>query len=144
MVRLLPYNNYLSNPKEASKPNLGQPATMFTITDGTSNTVLIGHGNINVSQYNSSANVTLCTNIFTGGTTGTMRAGNDGDSAPGGVTLSAAIPPATPPSAAKADPSTSASQGHGRRHAVFGFPYTTNNFSSFLTPSGNEDVRPPF
>ena len=41
------------------------------IGDGTSNTVLFGHGNIRTSQYKDDANVTLSCNIFVGGTTGT-------------------------------------------------------------------------
>ena len=64
---------------------------MVGITDGTSNTIFVGHGNIKISQYKSAANVTLSSNIFKGGTTGTMRAGENTTAKkadnPGGVTL---------------------------------------------------------
>jgi hypothetical protein len=61
--------------------------TFIGITDGTSNTVMLGHGNINPKQYLSNANVTLSTNIFGGGTFGTARAGKNGAANPKGVTL---------------------------------------------------------
>ena len=68
-------NNYLNDPLNAEKANNpDNKRTLVGITDGTSNTILVGHGNIKTSQYKNDANVTLSTNIFTGGTTGTMRA----------------------------------------------------------------------
>ena len=48
---------------------------------------MAGHGNINLTQYGLSANVTLSTNIFMGGTAGTILAGGDGNVNPPGVTL---------------------------------------------------------
>ena len=68
------YNNYLNDARVASKPSAADKQTKFTdITDGTSNTVMMGHGNIRTSQYKSDANVTLSSNIFVGGTAGTTR-----------------------------------------------------------------------
>jgi type II secretory pathway pseudopilin PulG len=72
------YNNYLNGSMQAEKPNNGDKQHTFTdITDGTSNTIFYGQGNIRTSQYQSNANVTLSSNIYNGGTTGTMRAGNN-------------------------------------------------------------------
>jgi len=82
------YNNFINDPKQASKPdcpNIKRP--LDGITDGSSNTVLVGHGNVRTDQYLSNANVTMSTNIFRGGTTGTMRAGDNGEVGPRGVTL---------------------------------------------------------
>ncbi len=47
--------------------------TMVGITDGTSNTVFVGHGNIPTTQYSNSGAVTGSGNIFTGGTANTCR-----------------------------------------------------------------------
>lgn len=82
------WNNYLNDPMNAEKPDARDAQRTFAnITDGTSNTVLVGHGNINTTQYQKAADVTLSTNIFGGGTTGTMRAGKNGAANPQGVSL---------------------------------------------------------
>jgi prepilin-type N-terminal cleavage/methylation domain-containing protein len=82
------YNNYLNDPMNAEKADAkDDKRTFIGITDGTSNTVMLGHGNINPKQYLSNANVTLSTNIFGGGTFGTARAGKNGAANPKGVTL---------------------------------------------------------
>jgi len=44
-----------------------------TITDGASNTILLGHAYLAVSDYQSSSPSTALTSIFTGGTLGTAR-----------------------------------------------------------------------
>lgn len=86
------YNNYLNDPLNADKFDAAdKKCTFATIIDGTSNTIMLGHGNINTTQYKSAADVTLCINIYSGGTAGTARAGdatkqNKRDD-PGGVTL---------------------------------------------------------
>jgi hypothetical protein len=137
------YNNYLNDPKQASKPNVPDTRRkVIDITDGTSNTIFAGHGNINMGQYASAGNVTLSTNIFTGGTNGTMRAGNDGDTAPAGVTLQRD---------GLVDPGIGSWGGPFPQGALMGmgdgtvrtFPYGMQNFSSFLTPTGNEPVLLP-
>jgi len=82
------WNNYLNDPKAAEKPdNPDKQRTFAGITDGTSNTILLGHGNIDVDQYKSAADVKMSSNIFNGGTTGTIRAGKNGVMNPAGVTL---------------------------------------------------------
>ncbi|HZZ81586.1 MAG TPA: DUF1559 domain-containing protein [Gemmataceae bacterium] len=82
------WNNYLNDPKNAEKPdNADSRAAIVAITDGTSNTVMCGHGNISIDQYKDKADVKMCSNIFNGGTIGTIRAGKNGVANPGGVTL---------------------------------------------------------
>ena len=139
------YNNYINNPVAASDP--GSPdkkRTLFAITDGTSNTVVFGHGNISIPQYASSGNVTLSTNIFKGGTAGTMRAGNNdpGNGNPGGVSLQrdSANLPGVGSWGGPFPQGGLMAMGDG---TVRVFPYHMNNFSAFLTPTGNENVMLP-
>jgi hypothetical protein len=137
------YNNYLNDPKQASRPNAPDvKRSMVGITDGTSNTIFVGHGNINISQYGQSGNVTLSTNILNGGTPGTMRSGNDGDTAPGGVTLrrDSTVDPVIGSWGGPFPQGGLMAMGDG---TVRMFPYSTQNFSSFLTPMGNEPVLLP-
>ena len=64
-------NNYLNDAANAEKPdNADKKITFINITDGTSNTVLAGHGNIDTKQYESAKDVKLSSNIFNGGTFG--------------------------------------------------------------------------
>lgn len=82
------WNNYLNDPMNAEKPDAPDAKrTLINTTDGTSNTLLVGHGNIRTTQYLSAKDVTLSTNIFGGGTTGTMRAGKNGAANPKGATM---------------------------------------------------------
>ena len=134
------FNNYLNDPLQASKPDAADNRReVKQITDGLDSTVLVGQGSIDTRQYGASRNVTLCSNIFVGGTLGTMRAGDNGESAPGGVTLER--------DAAK-EPTIGSWGGPYKQGAymcmgdvtVRLFPYETQNFSSFLTPTGKENV----
>jgi len=82
------YNNYMA--KEPQKADSYPKYNIGNIPDGSSNTIMVGDGNIDTTQYTSDKDVTLSTNIFKGGTTGTMRSGNDigkGDGKLGTVTL---------------------------------------------------------
>ena len=82
------YNNYMA--KHPAKADSYPKYSIPNIPDGASNTIMVGHGNIDTTQYKSDKDVTLCINIFKGGTTGTMRAGNDigkGDDKNGTVLL---------------------------------------------------------
>jgi uncharacterized Zn finger protein (UPF0148 family) len=134
------YNNYLNDPLQAAKPDAPDAKrTMPGITDGTSNTILAGHGNINTGQYAANANVVGSTNIFLGGTIGTMRSGDNGNANPTGVLL-------------KRDSAENPGIGSwggpfpqgGLMAMVDGtvrmFPYSMQDFSAFLTPTGREDV----
>jgi len=69
-------NNYLNNPTNAGKPD-GPDAkvTLLSITDGSSNTIFAGHGNIATTDYSKTKNVAGSSSIFVGGTQGTMRGG---------------------------------------------------------------------
>ncbi len=135
-------NNYLNDPMQANRPDAPDwRRSIVEMTDGTSNTVMVGHGNINIDQYQNVGNVTLSSNIYDGGTTGTMRAGNPGETSPGGVMLSRDSTAAP----------TIGSWGGPFDVAVIGmadgsvrmFSYQTPRFNDFLTPRGNEVVNLP-
>ena len=59
-------NNYLNDPLQAARPDAADARrTLAGITDGTSNTILSGQGNINTAQYALNANVAWSSgNIF--------------------------------------------------------------------------------
>jgi prepilin-type N-terminal cleavage/methylation domain-containing protein len=136
-------NNYLNNAANAEKPdNADTRRTLVGITDGTSNTIMVGHGNISTKQYKDTASVTLCSNIFKGGTTGTMRSGKNGQTSPKGCTLQRDSDNA-PEIGSWGGPFPQGglmAMGDG---TVRMFPYGTNNFGEFLTPTGNEAVMLP-
>jgi len=136
-------NNYINDAANAEKPdNPDNRRTLVGITDGTSNTIMIGEGNINTKQYNDNANVTLSSNIFMGGTTGTMRAGKNGAASPGGASMSKDSDQA---------PGIGSWGGPLPQGGLVGmcdgsartFPHGQNNFSDFLTPNGGEAVTLP-
>jgi hypothetical protein len=137
------YNNYLNDPLQAAKPDAPDARrTLVGITDGTSNTILVGHGNINTAQYASNANVIGSTNIFLGGTTGTMRAGDNGKANPTGVTLNRD---------AAEDPDMGSWGGPFPQGGLMAMgdatvrmlPYSMQNLGAFLTPTGGEVVTLP-
>lgn len=69
-------NNYLNDPDRAEFPdNPDHQRTFAQITDGTSNTLFAGHGNIATGDYARTNNVPGSSSIFVGGTAGTMRGG---------------------------------------------------------------------
>ena len=137
------YNNYLNDANQASNPGAAdQKRTLVGITDGTSNTVFFGHGNIDTNQYALSANVTRSTNIFNGGTIGTMRAGNNGISSPGGVLLRR-DGPNVPGIGGWGGPFPQGGLMSMGDATVRMFPYTMNNLGQFLTPQGGEAIILP-
>ena len=80
-------NNYINNPVKAETPDNGDTKrSLVSFNDGTSNTVFVGHGNIDLADYTDS-NVAFCSTILTGGTTGTIRAGKNGAANPGGASI---------------------------------------------------------
>ena len=137
------FNNYLNDPNQAENPKApDMQRTLVSITDGTSNTVLAGHGNIRTSQYASNANVTLSVNIFVGGTAGSMRSGNNGKHNPGGVTLKRDSDE-VPTIGSWGGPFSQGALMCMADGSVHLFPYATQNFGAFLTPTGNEGVAVP-
>ncbi len=137
------YNNYLNDPLQAAKPDAPDARRTFAdITDGTSFTILAGHGNINTTQYASNTNVAGSSNIFTGGTTGTMRSGDNGKSNPTGATLKRD---------SAEDPGIGSWGGPYPQGGLMAmadatvrmFPYAMQDFSAFLTPTGGENVVLP-
>jgi hypothetical protein len=139
-------NNYLNNPEKAFTPDNEDMRRTIPggIPDGTSNTVFVGHGNIATTQYVQSAGVTGSSNIFLGGTNGTMRSGNDAvpGLAPLGVTLmrDSETLPSVGSWGGPFSQGALVAMGDGSVHT---FPYTTVSFGAFLTPNGGEPVFPP-
>ena len=69
-------NNYVNEPTRAEAPdNADAQRQLKDITDGESNTILIGHGNISTLQYMVNNDVVGSGSILIGGTFGTARAG---------------------------------------------------------------------
>jgi len=119
--------------------------TLVGIVDGSSNTIMCGHGNINNTSYSSSTGVTGSAGIHLGGTVNTARGGPAGPSNPS-VTFARD---------SGANPTTSTG-GWGSPFAQGGlmamgdatvrmFPYqmTGTTFGAFLTPVGSETVTLP-
>ncbi|HZZ80370.1 MAG TPA: DUF1559 domain-containing protein [Gemmataceae bacterium] len=137
------YNNYINDPMRAADPAApDMRTTLMDITDGTSHTILVGHGSIDKRQYTSEADVTLCSNIFTGGTAGTMRSGDNGRTNPTGVTLQRDADEA-PTIGSWGGPFPQGALMCLADGTVRMFPYATENFSAFLTPTGGENVIMP-
>jgi prepilin-type N-terminal cleavage/methylation domain-containing protein len=137
------WNNYLNIPKNAEKPdNADFKRTLVGITDGTSNTIMVGHGNIEITQYLAKADVTLCSNVFNGGTFGTARAGKNGETSPGGVTLQRDSKNA-PTIGSWGGPFPQGSLMAMGDATVRMFPYSLNNLGEFLTPTGGEAIILP-
>ena len=137
------FNNSLHDSAKASKPdNADNKRTLVGITDGTSNTIMYGHGNIRTSQYKLDADVTLSSNIFKGGTTGTMRAGSDGQTSPKGVTLQRDSDE-VPAVGSWGGPFPQGCLMAMCDATVRIFPYTLGNLGEFLTPQGGEVVNLP-
>jgi hypothetical protein len=136
-------NNYANDPSNASKPdNPSKRRTLVGFTDGASNTILVGHGNISTNQYAQSANVAFSTNIFMGGTTGTMRSGANGELSPRGMTLqrdSATLPNV----GSWGGPFPQGGLMAMGDATVRAFPYGMANLGDFLTPTGNERITLP-
>jgi len=138
------YNNYLNNPEDASKPNAAyKKRTFANITDGTSNTIMAGHGNINTKDYMSSSGVVGSSNIFTGGTIGTTRSGNNtkADRAnPGGVTL-ARDSDQNPGIGSWGGPFQGGASMLFCDGTVRFMSYNFQNLNALLTPDGGEAVN---
>jgi prepilin-type N-terminal cleavage/methylation domain-containing protein len=139
------FNNYLNDPMNAEKPDVAdKKITFINITDGTSNTIMLGHGNIDTTQYLAEKDVKLSCNIFVGGTFGTARAGKNAAANPQGVTLQRDSDKA---------PDMGSWGGPFPAGAIMAFcdgsvrlvPYTVpgGNLGQMLTPGGGEVVMIP-
>ena len=136
------YNNYLNDPpggpSQASNPSApDNKRALHLIPDGSSNTILVGHGMVRRDQYEMPGNVTLSSNIFNGGTTGTMRSGDNGVSNPTGITFRSddVIPPTV---GSWGGPFSQGGLMAMCDGTVRMFPYRMNNLGAFLTPNGGE------
>ncbi len=70
-------NDYINDPTGATFNATDVRRTLVGITDGTSNTILCGHGNIATTQYASSTGMAgISIGICNGGTSGTARGGS--------------------------------------------------------------------
>jgi hypothetical protein len=132
-------NNYINTPKGSQPAEPDARRAMVGITDGTSNTIFVGHGIISPKEYPHSINVTLSSNIFVGGTTGTMRGGPDGNGqAPRGMTLQRDNNDRAPGVGSWGGPFPQGGLMGMGDATVRMVPYNTANFGDFLSPSGGE------
>jgi prepilin-type N-terminal cleavage/methylation domain-containing protein len=143
-------NNYLNDPTKAHRfDNNDVKRTFMGISDGTSNTVLVGHGNIAPVQYSATSSVLGSANIYTGGSQNTARSCSAG--------LASGNPATTPHSIAGANANIKLNRdgvitvdqgawgGPFAQGALFCFadgtvrilPYTAI-LGPFLTPTGSE------
>jgi prepilin-type N-terminal cleavage/methylation domain-containing protein len=135
------WNNYLNVPKNAEKPdNADFQRPIAGFTDGLSNTIMLGHGNINIEQYKANSDVTLCTNIFNGGTFGTARAGKNGEANPAGVTLQRDSKNAPGPGS-WGGPFPGGTLFALCDGTVRFISYSVNSLNAMLTPTGGEVIN---
>ncbi len=136
-------NNYINNPAKAETPdNADAKRTLVGITDGSSNTVFAGHGNINVADYKSDTNVAFSSTILDGGTVGTIRAGKNGVTSPGGASIQRDSTQA-PTLGSWGGPFPQGGLMALCDGSVRMFTYGMRNLSDFLTPTGGEVANLP-
>ncbi len=141
-------SNYINDPANASRPdNPDRNVTLKDISDGTSNTVLVGQGNISTRDYKAVGGVVGSSNIFAGGSPGTMRAGpNWVKGQPLRVTL---MPDTMNPPDLKAGgwggpypQGGLMAMGDGTVR-MFAYSLSPQIFGDLLTPTGGENVMLP-
>jgi prepilin-type N-terminal cleavage/methylation domain-containing protein len=148
-------NNYLNDPANAHRmSNNDAKRTLIGISDGSSNTVLVGHGNIAPPQYSATTAVLGSANIFTGGSQNTPRSCLASLATGNPSTTPISIPTANPNVLLNRDGAITVSQGAWGgpfpQGALFSladgtvrlFPYTTA-LGPFLTPTGGENATMP-
>ena len=142
------YNAYLNDPAgNAAAATADVKRTLVGITDGSSNTVMVGHGNIATGQYSNSAGIAgVMIPIFYGGTAGTARGGSITPTAGSGPNVPLARDSATAPSATMwGGPFPQGGMMGMGDATVRMFPYsmTGATFGAFLTPTNGETVTLP-
>lgn len=141
-------NIYLNDASGNGWAKADAKRTLVGITDGTSNTVFVGHGTIATTSYQATANIAgVCTDIFAAPTEGTARggpkAGNNGTGPNVTLQRDPAQQPGSPTSWGGPFPQGAViGMGDG---TVRMFPYTTSgtNFGALLTPTGGEVAQLP-
>jgi hypothetical protein len=128
------YNVALNDGVGATFNGVDSRRTLVGITDGTSNTICCGHGNIATGDYGKSTGVTNSTNIFIGGGNGTCRTLN---------TVMQRDTTALPAGNAWGGPFPQGGLMGMCDATVRMFPYSITNLNQFLTPNGNESVTLP-
>jgi prepilin-type N-terminal cleavage/methylation domain-containing protein len=140
-------NECLNDPLGTSGPGSADTRrTLVGITDGTSNTILTGHGNIQTTLYSqSTAMAGISTEILLGGSWGTAR--GPGGATPSATTVLFARDTTTSPSTTGLSWGSPFPQGGlmGMADAtVRMFPYSVQpTLYQFLTPTGGEIVTLP-
>lgn len=141
-------SNYLNDPAKADLPdNMDMRVTLLGITDGTSNTIFSGHGNIATGDYAKTKNVAGSSTIFNGGTEGTMRGGSNwvpGKRPRSTLQRDSAAPP-LPPTGSWGGPSPTGALFIWCDGTVRQVAYSTapDLFGAYLTPTGKEEVALP-
>ena len=126
-------NGYVNSPNDPAKPDASDnKRTLVGILDGTSNTIFVGHGSIAEPDYAKTGNVTGSSNIFLGGTIGTMRSGKNAGANPTGLLL-AKDSAAAPGIGSWGGPFPNGALMAMGDATVRLFPYSTANFGEFDT-----------
>jgi prepilin-type N-terminal cleavage/methylation domain-containing protein len=139
-------NDYLNDSTGGAPATADSKRTLVGINDGTSNTVMVAHGNIQTTLYSQSTDMTgVSTGVHIGGTWGTARGGANTAVSPN-VTLSADS--ATAPSTSGLNWGGPFPQGAliGMADAtvrMFTYSLSGTTFGAFLTPNGGEVVSLP-
>ena len=148
-------NNYLNDPSTAQRlDNNDVKRTLIGIIDGSSNTIMVGHGNIAPAQYSATSAVLGSANIFTGGSQNTARSCVAALATGNPARTPNSIPAANPNILLNRDGAITVNQGAWggpfAQGALFVladgtvrlFPYSTI-LGPFLTPTGGETAIMP-
>jgi len=121
--------------------------TLVGIVDGSSNTVFVGHGNIQTTLYSQSTDMAnVSTGIHLGGTSGTARGGPSTAAAPASPNCVLGRDSSTAPTGSSwGSPFAQGALMCMGDATVRMFPYSMNGtvFGAFLTPVGGETVTLP-
>jgi prepilin-type N-terminal cleavage/methylation domain-containing protein len=137
-------NTYLNDPNNATANLADAKRTLVGINDGTSNTVMVAHGNIAIGSYSYSSDMAgISTRIDQGGTFGTARGGPATSVSPA-VTL--AVDSTTTPTGTSWGGPFPQGALVGMADAtvrMFTYSLSGTTYGAFLTPNGGEIVQLP-